>query len=144
MKEINGEKYYVSLGYVDQEAKEQGISSDKIKSLIMEIENGTIYVDDTDKDNIVTLPLMPVNDIQKSNNVFKFTVLIPWTKLMWLDKSQYTCRLNIVGLFAVNRTDNMETIRLVQFYDVGHSEYFNNGKVLSLLIEADESKILGE
>ena len=144
MKEINGEKYYVSLGYVDPQTKEQGITSDKIKSLIMEIENGTIYVDDTDKDNIVTLPLMPVNDIQKSNNIFKFTVLIPWTKLKWLDKSQYTCSLNIVGLFAVNRTDKMETIRLVQFYDVGHPEYFNSGKVLSLLIEADESKILGE
>lgn len=149
MKHINGETYYISLGYVENEQQEQTITPNIIKNLIMDSKNGTVYIDDSDKENIITLPLMKVNQIQKSNSVFSFRFLLLPYKTKWVNKSDNDnslIKFNIIGLFAAKKENNIETIRLVQFFKCDTRTYttYNHEPSTTILIEVEESKILGE
>lgn len=142
MQEIKGEKFYVSLGYIEN-LDELNVAN--IKSLIMDTKDGTVYLDNSDRDNIVMLPIMKVNDIQKYEDTYKFKILVYTNKTKWIDnENKQMCKFNIIGLFGVRKEDNQEIIRHIQFYKT-YTEYLNtNSKVVNLLIEANKEKIIGE
>ena len=142
MREINGEKYYVSLGYVEN--KDQEIVPDKIRSLIVDSITGTVYTYEKDN-NIITIPIMQVNEINKSDkeNVFRFKFIAHPSKTNWVDGGKDNLKVNVVGLFAVKREEGIETIRNVSFYTCA-VERVSEHKSLILLVEADKDKILGE
>lgn len=143
MREINGEKYYVSLGYIEGE-KNQEITPDKIKSLIMDSNTGTVYTYEEDE-KVITLPIMQVNEILKNDkeNIFNFKIIVTPYKTKWVDGSSDDLKINVVGLFAVKREDGIETIRNVQFYNCS-LEHIAENRSLILLVEASKDKILGE
>ena len=79
MKQIKGKNYYISLGYIDEEIikRKKPIDVKGIQNIFVESKGPTaLYVDDSDKDNIVSLSLLPVNEIQRSKDKFKFRILI--------------------------------------------------------------------
>lgn len=144
MQAIKGEKFYVSLGYIDKKEINE-VNVDEINNLIMETKDGTVYVDDSDKDNIITIPIMKVNDIQKSGDIFKLTVLVYSNKTKWVNKeNDQMCKFNVIGLFGVRKENNNEIIRFIQFYKSA-TEYLNSDKrVINMVIEANEESIIGE
>ena len=81
MKMINGEKYYVYIGYRDTE---DGVDISNLKHLIMESKEGTVYLDESDKDNVIAIPIVPVNEIRKDGNEFIFRFLFYPYKIWFL------------------------------------------------------------
>ena len=143
MREINGEMYYVSLGYVED--KDQEITPDKIKSLIVDSKSGTVYTYEEDN-NIITIPIMQVNEILKSDkeNLFRFKFIAHPSKTKWVGGNTDNLKVNVVGLFAVKREQGQEIIRNINFYTCTNQYMSDSNKSLILLVEADKDKILGE
>ena len=146
MRDIKGRKYYISLGYIDKDvSKENGFKFKFMDILKMETDNGTLYVDDSDKDNIIVVPLVPVNDIQKSKNVFKFRVLVHPFKVKWLNKEEHSLfKINTIGLFEMYRESGIEYIRHVGFFETTIGQVFTSREnAKTILIEVQESEIMG-
>lgn len=146
MKQIKGKKYYICIGYIDPEKTKNGLNIKDIDPIFMDSkDNTTVYVDDSDKDNVVTLPLISVNEIQKRGDTFKFRVLIHPRKIQSEDGSK---KINIIGLFSKYKKDNMEIIKNVSFYSIDRDgfekcDYINKyDRSRTYSIEAGVDKIL--
>lgn len=142
MKEIKGEKYYVSLGYVEDNVKDFNIRD--IKSLEMEGKDNKVYLDDTDKNNIVTLPLMPVNEIVKNDDKFIFRFLLDPYKTKWVTDDLTLFKINVLGLFAVMKENSIESIRNINFYELKTYYFDSKEQIKTIEIESKESDIIGE
>ena len=144
MKEIKGKRYYVSLGYVDKENFENGINVKDIMSIFMDTEdNSVMYIDDTDKDNVISLPLVPVNDIQRKGNEYIFSIHVNPLKIKFPIDQEFL-KLNVIGLFSVYKSDNVQYIKHVSFFET-MTEFLNNkSKFLNIALHVNTDKILGE
>lgn len=138
MKTIKGKKYFVSLGLWDSE--EKTIDAKQLKSYSLESGNQIIYVDDSDKDNIVAIPLFEVNSIQKKNGVFKFMPMINPRKLHY-EEGKAVNKINTIGLFEVDDSNNSQSIKLVSFFKCNNLYLTRFTKVMSLCIEVSENRI---
>lgn len=137
MKTINGKKYFVSLGYRDLD--ETPIDAKKLTSYSLESGNQMIYVDDSDKDNVVAIPLFEVNSIQKKDGVFKFMPMINPRKLHY-EEDAVTNKVNTIGLFEVDDSKDHQSIKLVSFFNC--NLYFTKfTKITPICIEVNENRI---
>jgi hypothetical protein len=145
MQEIKGEKFYVSLGYVDEEKLQASINVRDIKNIILQIKDGTVYLDDRDKENPIRIPLMRIKEIQKQDDIFKFRYLFDSYKAFWTndDKTKEPLKINIIGLFGQIEEDADTIIRHIGFFTT-ETEYFNEDRTITISLEVEESKILGE
>lgn len=148
MQEIKGEKFYVSLGYVDEEIikQQKEFNIRDIKSLIANVKDGTVYLDDSDKENPITLPLMRVKEIQKKDNIFNFRYLFDPYKTLWVNDKSSLLKVNVIGLFGQTVNENgMVSIRHIGFFTVNTIEVKRDkGQTTTFSIEVESSKILGE
>lgn len=138
MKQINGKNYYISIGCVEDNTK--AIDIKEIQSIYINSKKGTIsYIDDTDKDNIITLPLIRVHDIQKINGKYRLKVLVHPSKMEY--GNQTTLRSNIVGLFEEYVKDDIQYIRHIAFYTTDVQYYKVNDSAITFYFELEESKL---
>lgn len=144
MKTINGERYYVSIGYRNTE---DGVDISKLKHLIMKSKEGTVYLDESDKDNVITIPIVPVNEIRKDGNEFIFRFLFYPYKTKWVDKeNKGILKFNTIGLFALRRENDIEYIRLISFFKTNMPYTYtqhSHEPAIVLSIKAEENKIIG-
>lgn len=146
MKQINGKDYYVSLGFVKEDNFNGGVKAGDIKSIFMKNpkDNEVMYLDDEDKDNVVLLPLIKVNEIQLKKDIYKFRVLADPFKMKF-DEGVPINKLNIVGLFRVHKEGNTQVIKNIKFFKLDPTRFFSSGdKPLTLSVEANKNIILGE
>lgn len=150
MKQINGKNYYVSIGYIDQDILQQNsgaVEAKDIKSIFFEPSKkskkkdcGTaVYFDDTDKENIIAIPLIIVNEIQRKGDVFKFRVLLDRSKV----KSDTDYKFNVVGLFEEYKKDGKQYLRHIRFFKTGNDQIIETvAKTIS--VETESHIIMGE
>lgn len=148
MKTINDKNYYVCVGYVDKEKLEDGNYSTKdIKSIYIKPENEDValYTDDSDKDNVVYLPLIAVNNIQKKDDKYIVTVMINPLK----DKVEFgdedMVKINTILLFIEYKKDKVQYLKHVSSYHVTFPEIIHNipskQKVVTVNLELEEKYI---
>ena len=144
MKQIKGKKYYVSLGYIEDEKITNGVNDKDIQSIFTGLKGSNVlYIDDTDKENIVSIPLIQVNEIQKKKNIFKFRVIVDPFKMLFDDDSSHINKINIIGLFSEYVEDGVEYIEHVSFFNCDQI-FDKNGKPITFSIEVESDKILGD
>lgn len=145
MQEIKGEKFYVSLGYVEEEKFEAGFDARDIKNIIANVKDGTVYLDDRDKEHPITIPLMRVKEIQKQDGIFKFRYLFDSYKAFWVndDKTKDPLKINVIGLFGQIEENRQTTIRHIGFFTTA-TEHCIDDKSITISLEVEASKILGE
>lgn len=143
MKEIKGKKYYVSLGYIEKEKIVNGVNAKDIENIFMPPMNSVMYVDNTDVENVVAFPLLPVNDIQKKDGNFKFNIILNPNNIVFKSE-ELKRKLNISGLFEVSTENNMQIIKNIGFYDLSdlHGLWNNETKAINIIVS--EKQILGE
>lgn len=145
MNVMKGKKYYVSIGYIDKK-EHPNIDAKFIKSLIVQCKDGTVY---HDEENGITIPIMPVNQIQKKEYNFEFRFLFQPFKARWVEdddqKSKYI-RYNIFGLFESTIEDGIENIRLINFYESSNTkfDFYNNMKVNTIIFNIYEKELTEE
>lgn len=155
MKSIKGKKYYVCLGYVDNENVGEEINVRDTIPIYMKEEyaSDVVYVDDSDKDNVVVLPLIPVNEIQAKGFMYRFRILVDPYKMNYDENpnpNRRMLRSNIIILFAVYEENGTQVIQYVSSYKVKSGDkdstmYFQEGNSsVTLSIEAHKNKILGD
>lgn len=148
MKQIGSKKYYVSIGYIEKDLIGENGEVDfrKAKHFFMKTkESTTVYVDDSDKENIITIPLIPVNDIRKVDGKFNFNVLLHPTRISFEDNKAYH-KINVLGLFEEYKNDGVETVKhLVAFTtnDLGFTS-LPSERVRTVTLVLEEKDILGE
>ena len=143
MKQIKGKNYFVSVGYLDKEKAKDGVHAKDIESIFIKSKKGTaLYFDDSDKENIVSLPLVPVNEIQRRNDKFIFRVRIDSFK-MDFERTELRKNANIVGLFSEYKKDGIQTIENVSFFETNTS-FWRSGGTVTFSIEVPVDEILGE
>lgn len=144
MKEIKGKKYYVSLGYVSKENKKNGINAKDIKSIFMKKDNETaLYFDNNDKDNVISLPLIRVSEIQKLDGKFVFRVITDPAKIEF--NGSDTVIVNTIGLFSEYTKDGVQTLEHITFFEASEKVYSKDSNVSTTYsIEVEEDIILGE
>lgn len=146
MQEIKGEKFYVSLGYVEEEKLEVGFDARDIKNTIANVKDGTVYLDDRDKEHPITIPLMRVKEIQKQEDIFKFRYLFDSYKAFWVndDKTKEPLKINVIGLFGQTEENGQTTIRHIGFFTTKTEHFIYEHINLTISLELETSKILGE
>ena len=153
MKQINGKNYYVSVGYIGQDTLQQNsgaVEAKDIKSIFFEPSKkskkkdcGTaVYLDDTDKENIIAIPLILVNEIQRKGDVFKFRVLLDKSKVK-LDELNPELLFNVVGLFEEYKQDGKQYLRHIRFFKTAGVEFIDN-VARTISVEAERHIIMGE
>ena len=152
MKQINGKNYYVSVGYIDEEVlkQKQTVETKDIQSIFFNAakkskkkDSGVaVYLDDTDKENIIAIPLIPVNEIQCKDDYFKFRVMIDSSKAE-VDEKNPLLRANVFGLFEEYKKDGTQYIKHIKFFRPNHDEFFK-GETKTISIEIERDIILGE
>lgn len=148
MQEIKGEKFYVSLGYVDEEKLKDNkpINAHEIKNIIMNIKDGSVYIDDSDKENYIRIPLMRIKEIQKKDGIFKFRYLFDSYKAFWVndDKTKNHLMINVIGLFGQKKDNGTTIIRHIGFFTTQTKHYVTDSETTTFSLDVEESKILGE
>lgn len=144
MNKINGKTFYVAFGYFDEEKFGNTYPDVKdIEPIYVESKRkkNDVYVDDSDPENVIVLPLFPINEIQKSNNKYKFRILINPNKIDFSKKS--VIKINVVGLFCELTKDGVQTIKNISFYKVSglDSIYTKKSKSSTFVIEEDAKHI---
>lgn len=143
MNVMKGKKYYVSIGYIDKKEHPE-MDAKFIKSLIVHCRDGTVY---NDEENDVTLPLMPVNQIQKKKDKFEFRFLFFPSKALWESrfKEELPIKYNIFGLFESSIEDGIENIKLINFYECKTEyDYYYRNKSRTVTFEVDDKKLTEE
>lgn len=143
MKQINGKNYYICIGYIDEEELKNGVDIKLLKSFYVEnVSPTTVYVDTSDDENTILIPLIPVNSIQKKDNEFKFYTIISSSKINFENNKPY---VNVVGLFEEYKKDNVEFINNIGFFSTDYKEiFYDKSKSVTICIHVDENKLLGE
>lgn len=153
MKQINGKNYYVSVGYIGQDILQQNsgaVEAKDIKSIFFEPvkkskkkDGGTaVYLDDTDKENIIAIPLILVNEIQRKGDVFKFRVLLDDSRVK-PDESNPRNMFNVVGLFEEYKKDGKQYLRHISFFKTAGVVTIDN-VARTISVEAENHLIMGE
>ena len=95
-------------------------------------DNSVMYFDNTDKDNVIALPLVPVNDIQRKGDEYHFHIHVNPNKIQYPNNEEM-CKLNIIGLFAEYKNDNVQYIKHISFFET-ITEFLNSkSKFLNIL-----------
>ena len=144
MKKINGKDLYVSIGYVSPDKlTKKGPNIKDINSIYVKTKSkkSTVYVDDSDKDNVIVLPLIPVNDIQKSGIIFKITALLNPKKVEF-GENELSKKINVFGLFCIDKKGKVETVKHIQFYYSDEMIFTKNGSTINISIAANVNKLL--
>lgn len=143
MKQIKGKNYFVSVGYLDKEKAKDGINVKDIESIFVKCKKGTaLYFDDSDKENIVSLPLIPVNEIQRRKDKFIFRVRVDSFN-MDFEKYELHKDANIIGLFSEFKKDGVQTIKHISFFETD-TTFWSTGGTVTFSIEVPVDNILGE
>ena len=143
MKQIKGKNYFVSVGYLDKEKAKDGVHAKDIESIFVKCKKGTaLYFDDSDKENIVSLPLVPVNQIQRKKDKFIFRVRVDAFD-MDFEMTELRKNANIIGLFSECKKDAIQTIKHISFFETDTS-FWSTGGTVTFSIEVPVDKILGE
>lgn len=122
MKTIDGKNIYVSLGFADRK-KIEGDQLPDINEITHTYFNGEtvkdsiVYIDDRDPENIIMIPLIPINDIQMKDGQYKFTIIVNGNKLKF-NEGEFVKRINIVGLFCEYIKDNKQYVKPISFFKV--------------------------
>ena len=153
MNVMKGKKYYVSVGYIDKK-EHRDFDAKFIKSLIVHCRDGTMYYDE---ENDITLPLMPVNQIQKKKDKFEFKFLFFPSKASWYIQiretkvdiykpisSEEIIKCNVFGLFESTVEDGIENVRLIGFYERRQDYFYSSRKAVPILIEVDKDRLTEE
>lgn len=138
MKTIKGKKYFISLGYVDK----YPVDIKCLKTFFKKSGCDEVYVDDSDKDNIIVIPLLSINEIQKKNGIFKFNIMIT-PRNIHFDDDNIVNTINTIGLFEVDNNEDKQIIKIVSFFKCNLS-ISRNDKIIPLSVEVNERVILGE
>ena len=144
MKQIKGKNYYISLGYINPEVREKnvGINPQDIESLFVKCKDNTVmYVDESDKEHIIAFPLIPVNEIQRKGDIFKFRTLIHPNNIEGINDEQIKM-FNVIGLFSEYKNNGMQYIQHIAFYETA-VECSANDTAKTISIETPVDKILG-
>lgn len=142
MKQINGKNFYICLGYLNREQMKNQINASDIKPIFMKSKDTTVYVDDSDKNNITVLPLIQVNEIQKKKKEYNFRVLVNPRKIIF-ENDEYANQVNIIGLFCEYCKGSIKCIKHIAFYPIDHDTIITkNDSSITYSILSTEDKIL--
>lgn len=149
MKQIKGRNYYISLGYIDPEKRKlsKGIDAKDIQNIFVNCKNIAMYFDNTDPENIIAFTLVPVNEIQRKGNTFKFRCIVNPNDLREAGSDDNIIpdykKINVIGLFSEYKKDGKQIIKHVSFYETETTLWKNNPSI-TFSVEAPVDKILGE
>lgn len=140
MNTIKGKNYFASFGYVKD--LENGVDVKDIENIFIESKKGTaLFMDDSDKEHIITIPLVAVNQIQVKNGMYKFHILVSPQDMDFGDKDML--QINTIGLFEEYRKDNKEFIKHIQFFKCETSYVVKKDATKTFIIEIEKDKIDG-
>ena len=143
MKQIEGKNYYISVGYLNKEKVKDEINVKDIETIFIKSKKDTVlYFDNSDKENIVSLPLIPVNQIQRKKDKFIFRVLVDSFNVEFKEYELYK-KANIIGLFSEFKKDGVQTIKHISFFET-NTTFWSSGGTVTFSIEVPVDKILGE
>lgn len=147
MKQLNGKNYYISLGYIDPEKRKlnEQLNANDIENIFVVCKGAAIYFDNEDKEKSLSFSLIPVNDIQRKENIFKFiTNVFPnYIKDYDVDGKLEYKKFNVVGLFAGHNKDIVQYVQHVAFFETDSRIYKNDPSCKIISVEIPVDKILG-
>lgn len=140
MNTIKGKNYFASFGYVKD--LENGVYVKDIENIFIQSKKGTaLFMDDSDKENIITIPLVAVNQIQVKDGLYKFHILVSPQDMDFGDKDMLS--INTIGLFEEYRKDGKEFIKHIQFFKCETSHVVKKDTAKTFIIEIEKDKIDG-
>jgi len=115
MKQTKEPKYYISIGYISSKKNKASYNIDTKDINFMQLKNSSAtYIDDSDKDNIIVVPLTEVDDIHEEDGNTIFRITITPDNVDFKNKTKRMA--NVIGLFKLHRDENKEVVEHLFFY----------------------------
>lgn len=145
MKQIEGKKYYISVGYIKEELMQDKIDAKDIISLAHNYEVNELYIDDSGESTII-IPLIEVDNIENAGKNLMFNKTLNADSLGLFENKESTepiNSINVVGLFSIFKENREEQVEHIGFFKTV-TENLTPMKPITISIEVPTYKILGE